>query len=44
MKRTKQRFDKDAQEPPKYVSGCRQFEGEDVCKFSGGILTFYSLR
>ncbi len=32
MKRTKQRFDKDDQSPPVYVSGCRQFEGEDRCK------------
>jgi hypothetical protein len=30
MKRTKQRFDREDQEPPKFVSGCRQFEGEDL--------------
>jgi hypothetical protein len=30
MKRTKQRFDKDNDEPPKFVSGCRKFDGEDV--------------
>ena len=29
MKRTKQRFDKEENEPPKFVSGCRKFEGED---------------
>ena len=29
MKRTKQRFDKDEQTTPMYVSGCRTFEGED---------------
>lgn len=33
MKRTKQRFDKEDNNPPKFVSGCRQFEGEDVGKF-----------
>jgi hypothetical protein len=31
MKRTKQRFDHGEQATPQYVSGCRQFEGEDLC-------------
>lgn len=33
MKRTKQIFHKDEQTAPKYVSGCRQFEGEDLGKY-----------
>ena len=39
MKRTKQRFDRDEQDVPKFVSGCRQFEGEDL----GKILTHPSI-
>jgi hypothetical protein len=35
MKRTKQVYHKDADDVPKYVSGCRQFDGEDP-----GILQF----
>jgi hypothetical protein len=34
MKRTKQVFHIEGDEVPKYVSGCRQFDGEDVCKYS----------
>ena len=30
MKRTRQRFDREEQECPQFVSGCRKFEGEDV--------------
>ena len=30
MKRSKQRFDRDGQNIPEHVSGCRQFEGEDL--------------
>jgi hypothetical protein len=30
MKRTAMRFDKPAQNVPEHVSGCRQFEGEDL--------------
>jgi len=30
MKRTRQRFDRPEQETPSYVSGLRQFEGEDL--------------
>lgn len=33
MKRTKQAFYKDHDDVPKFVSGCRQFAGEDVCKY-----------
>ena len=32
MKRTKQVFHKDGDEVPKFVSGCRQFDGEDLSK------------
>ena len=32
MKRTKQRADRAGQAKPEHVSGCRQFEGEDLCK------------
>ena len=32
MKRTKQAFYKDHDDVPKFVSGCRQFDGEDTCK------------
>ena len=28
------RFDKPAQSVPEHVSGCRQFEGEDLRKYS----------
>ena len=34
MKRTKQRFDRLNQNKPENVSGCRQFEGEDLRKFT----------
>ena len=34
MKRTKQRADRDGQNQPEHVSGCRQFEGEDLSKFN----------
>ena len=30
MKRTRQRFDRPAQDAPDYTSGCCQFEGEDL--------------
>ena len=30
MKRTRQRFDRPAQDAPDYTSGCLQFEGEDL--------------
>ena len=30
MKRTRQRFDRPEQDVPAYVSGCSQFEGEDL--------------
>lgn len=32
MKRTKQVYHKEGDEVPKYVSGCRQFDGEDLRK------------
>ena len=32
MKRSKQRFDRPGQAIPEHVSGCRQFEGEDLRK------------
>jgi len=32
MKRSKQRFDRPDNAVPCNVSGCRQFEGEDLCK------------
>ncbi len=34
MKRTKQVYHKDGDEVPKFVSGCRQFDGEDIRKFT----------
>ena len=33
MKRTKQRADRAGQAKPEHVSGCRQFEGEDLSKY-----------
>ena len=33
MKRTRQRFDRPGQDMPVQVSGVRQFEGEDLCKY-----------
>jgi hypothetical protein len=33
MKRTRQVFHREGDEVPKFVSGCRQFEGEDIRKF-----------
>lgn len=33
MKRTVQRPDRTEQSMPEHVSGARQFEGEDLCKF-----------
>ena len=38
MKRTAQRFDKPGQNIPEHTSGCRQFEGEDLCKSCETIL------
>jgi hypothetical protein len=32
MKRTKQVFHREGDEVPKYVSGLRQFDGEDIRK------------
>ena len=32
MKRTKQVFHREGDQVPKYVSGCRQFDGEDPGK------------
>ena len=32
MKRTRQVFHREGDDVPKYVSGLRQFDGEDVCK------------
>lgn len=34
MKRTKQRADRAGQAKPEHVSGCRQFEGEDLRKLT----------
>ena len=34
MKRTKQVFHKEGDEVPKFVSGLRQFDGEDIRKFN----------
>ena len=43
MKRTKQVFHYEGgDEVPKYVSGCRQFDGEDVRKHI--IYTFFTLN
>ena len=33
MKRTTERADLAAKQVPEYISGCRQFEGEDLSKF-----------
>jgi len=30
MQRTRERFDRPAKETPEFISGCRQFEGEDL--------------
>ena len=32
MKRTTERADLEAKQVPEYISGCRQFEGEDLSK------------
>jgi len=32
MKRTTERGDLQQKDTPHYISGCRQFEGEDLCK------------
>ena len=33
MKRTTERADLEAKQVPEYISGCRQFEGEDLSKY-----------
>ena len=38
MKRTKQVFHKEGDEVPKFVSGLRQFDGEDIRKFNDKII------
>ena len=37
MKRTTERADLGQKDTPEYISGCRQFEGEDLCKFRTSI-------
>ena len=32
MKRTTERADLVQKDTPEFISGCRQFEGEDLCK------------
>ena len=32
MKRTTERADLAKKDTPEFISGCRQFEGEDLCK------------
>ncbi len=34
MKRTTERADLVAKQLPEYISGCRQFEGEDLSKYN----------
>ena len=38
MKRTTERADLSQKDTPEYISGCRQFEGEDLGKFISNIL------
>ena len=37
MKRTTERADLAQKQVPEYISGCRQFEGEDLSKYSKTI-------
>ena len=41
MKRTRQRFDRPGQDMPVHVSGVRQFEGEDLCKYKVNSNDYY---
>lgn len=41
MKRTTERADLSKKDTPEYISGCRQFEGEDLCKFILNVITIY---
>lgn len=43
MKRTKQAFYKDHDDVPKFVSGCRQFDGEDVCMYHFNFFLLHNL-
>ena len=37
MKRTTERAELASKATPEYISGCRQFEGEDLCKFISSV-------
>ena len=42
MKRTTERADLVQKDTPEFISGCRQFEGEDLCKLFYQLYWFKS--